>query len=370
MTIIPPNFPKTTVGGRLTAFWRGFVTPSRFAFTLTVAVFAATAALACLLITPATLAGPMGVYLPRSTKDTEAFATREALQLAITPVADSAPRLYVVSDSILAHVFASDEQTAQAMAAVTSRPWRVAFLTTPLQGPLDEAALAEYATKQRPGVVVLSLGFDRFGLKKDDLVAQYRMGRVGVRSDWADKAVASLDEEPQGRTGIYVIDNRNFLLRNVSVAMARALVRKPAERRIDAYLMHPPLDAAGLAGQREAVLKHLRGPTQADDVGVKLLGETVQRLEANGNVVVFVENPVSEDLYEGAADRARYAAYLKRSEAMATAMGGTYCRLAASFQPAPAQFPDYIHVDDPDAQAKLRLALANCVVSALNKEAK
>ena len=75
---------------------------------------------------------------------------------------------------------------------------------------------------------------------------------------------------------------------------------------------------------------------------------------------------MSEDLYEGAADRALYKAYLERSKAMATEMGGTYCRLADSFQPAPAAFPDYIHVDDPAAQAKLRLALANCIASALN----
>lgn len=370
MTIIPPTFPKTTIGGKLTAFWRGFVTPSGPALTLMLAVFAITAVAACLLVTPRTLIGPMGAYLPRSTKDTEAFATREALRLATAPTQDDAPRLYVVSDSILAHAFASDELTAAAMRSATSEPWEVAFLTTPLQGPFDEATLAESATKQRPGVVVLSLSFDRFGLKKDDLVAQYRMGRVGVRSDWADAAIASIGEEPVKRTGIYVIDNRNFLLRNASVAMARALVGKPAERRIDAYLMHPPLSESQLAGQREAILKHLRAPVPADDVGVELLAETVHRLKAAGNTVVFVENPVSDTLYETPADRALYDAYIDRSTALASELGVSYCRLAAGYQPTPAMFPDYIHVDDRAAQARLRDVLAQCVVAALDKKAR
>lgn len=370
MTIIPPTFAKTTIGERLTAFWRGFVTPTPFALGLMLTVFAVTALLACVLVTPRAVVGQMGAYLPRSTKDTEAFATREALRLAISPAPKDAPRLYVVSDSILAHAFASDRLTAEAMQTATSHPWDVAFLTTPLQGPFDEAALAEYATKQRPGVVVLSLSFDRFGLKKDDLIAQYRMGRVGVRSDWADEAVASVGEEPTRRTGIYVIDNRNFLLRNASIAMARALVGRPAERRIDAYLMHPPLSETALAGQRQAILKHLRAPVPPDDIGVELLTETVQRLKAAGNTVVFVENPVSETLYETAADRARYASYIERSTALARQLGVSYCQLAARFQPPPAVFPDYIHVDDRAAQARLRAVLADCVIAALDEKAR
>ena len=153
----------------------------------------------------------------------------------------------------------------------------------------------------------------------------------------------------------------------MSVTAARVLVVRPAERRIDAYLLHPPLDAAALASQRAGLLKHLRTPSRPDDVGIRLLAETVQRLKASGNSIVFVENPVSDALFEGPSDRALYAAYLQRSKSMAEPMG-FYCRLADSFQPAPAAFPDYIHVADVAAQAKLRHALARCVASTLDSK--
>jgi hypothetical protein len=361
---IKPTAARSPLALNLAAVWQGFVTPSPFAFAGMMAIFVAVAVAIFAGLTPQRISGPLGVYLPRSVRDHEAFATREAIRLSLPPAAgEPQQRVYVISDSVLAHAFASDTRLAAAITAASGRPTRVGFLATPLQGPIDQAALADVATRSRPGVVVLGLAFDEFAVVPSHLLELDRLGRLGVRSDWADADVRSLGGTPRPLTGNYVIDNRNFVLRNLRITLGRAALGRPALRRIDDYLPTPPVDPAYAGKVRAVMLGRLRTLPTTDTAGVVILTDTVRRLQARGNRVLLVEAPLSARLLDDPADQQRYAAYLTWSAALSRSLGTGYCRLADHYAPPPSAFPDLIHIVDPVAQARLRQALAACITA-------
>lgn len=344
------------------AFWDGFTAPTRLSLGLMVASLLATVLVAGLMVTPERLAGSLGDYLPRSTKDTEAFATREALILASpAAAADTRPHLYLIGNSLMAHALASEPGMTRVMKDRTGTDWSVHFLTTPLQGPIDEAAFADVATKQRPGVVVLALGFERFGAAASEYLQYYDMARLGFRSDWADDQVRMLGGKPTKRTGIYAVDNRNFLIRNAATMALRVVTGRAPERRIDAYLLGPRLTDKELVDRRIEIIKILRKGVEPDKLALDLLAETTKRLKARGNRVVYLELPVSPALLTAPADRALYDSYLAKAPAIAAKLGGEFCRPGPEAHPGPAAFPDFFHVDDRKAQALLREELAACI---------
>ena len=344
------------------ALWRGLIEPSTVAFSTMLGVFFAVTLLIAFGLTPATVAGPLGAYIPRSIKDSEGFATREALQLA-TPTADDRPRLVVIGNSIVAQSFASGALTARQMEEATGRPWRVAMLTTPLQGPLDEAALADVATRARPAVVMLSLGFERYGAPVREYDQLYQLRRLGFRSDWADRKAQGLGIAPFPTTGIYALDNRNFLLRNAGTAAFRLVTHSAQTPRVDTFLLDPPLTPAQHANRRVKIHDIFLKGVHPDRLSIDLLGDTVRRLQQRGSKVILFEQPIDEALLDGPADRALYDAYLAKSAAIAKATGAAYCRPTPVASAAPDAYPDFLHLGDPAAQAELRKSLASCAAA-------
>lgn len=356
--------PKTGLIGAFAEFWRGFVTPSLFAFGLTMTIFIIGAVLVVTMITPAFLAGPAGSYLPRSTRDSEAFVTREALRLAQPiPASDTRQRIYILGDSATAHAFASVKGVEDAIGAATGKPVVAGFLTTPLQRSLDEARLADYATRGRAGTVVFGVSFDHYGLTPEYLLQLDRLERLGLRSPWASRDILQLGGRPRRLFGNYMIDNRGFLLRDLRAMIGRMVLRKSATRRIDVYTRVPPATPAYIAAERVSELRTLRAFSPSTDVSVTLLGDTVGRLKARGNRILFVEIPVDDAMFETPEDIQRYTDYLAWSKALASRLGGDYCRLADYDKPPPSAYADLVHIVDPAIQAQLRQALAKCVAA-------
>ncbi len=370
MTAPTPGRPGPI--GLLTSFWSGFATPSATAAGLMLASGLVAAVAVCTLFTPQLVAGPMGQYLSRSIYDNESYATREALGLALTAqAADKGARsLYLISDSNNAHAFASDTETAAALERSTGKPWRATFMTTGSQGPLDEATLADYATRHGPGVVILSGSFERFGDDREEMLRYYHMERLGIRSDWADQKLRDDGIKPRWRTGVYAIDNANFMLQHGGMMLLRALVHKAVPRQIDNFVPRHATDERQRAMQRRIVIGRLRHGIDPRGFGVRYLTDTVHKLQARGNVVIFAEETNSADLFYGPQDRALYDVYLAKSKALAQSLGAGYCRLADAYDPPPSAYSDYVHVIDRTVQARLRQALAECVAAELKSRGK
>ena len=345
----------------LLALWTGCTQPTRFSFLLMIVVLVSTTLLMVVGVTPRTLAGPLGDYVPRSAENDEAFATIQALRLADpqAPVG-KAPRVYVIGNSRIAQTFASDEKLKHSLQTLTHRDWDVFFLTTGRQGALDETALAEFATKRQPGVVILSASFDRYEDDVAELMKYYRMARIGYRSDWADEQVRQiLHTRPRSRTGIYLVDNRKFFLLNAGAASLRLVSQTPAERKIDAYIYKQ--NAHKLATYRATILKSLRINYIPKKLSVSILADTVRRLQERGNKVILFDVPVSSELVSSDADRKRYAIHLQGAAALSSRLGAYYCRPSDEATPPPQAYRDYFHIADPAVQEQMRMLLAQCV---------
>ncbi len=352
---------STRLGEVGSAFWSGFTTPSLFALAVMVVAFVATALGVFVGVTPTRLAGPLAPYLARGSTDAEGFATSEAFKLAYGPKTPGGPpRLYVIGNSLIAQALASDERMTANLQDATRRDWDVRFLISPLQGALDEAALADYATRQTPGIVMLSSGFDRLGSDTADLLKYYRMARLGFRSEWPDEQVRSiLQARPRRTTGNFLFDNRFFFIRNASMISLRYATRQPAEHRIDSYIFEQT--DIKLTTYSAEILKNLKANYRPGKIAVDLLTDTATRLKARGNRIVLFEAPISPALLARPADRERYEIHLQEMARISANLGAYYCRLPDGVAVPPSIFRDYYHIADPAWQERLRVRLAECV---------
>ena len=349
------------------ALWAGFVQPSFLALAVMAVVFVTAASGILFGVTPSVMAGTLGQYVPRASDDSEGFATRDAYRLADPTVpAGDKPRLYVVGNSLIAQALASKPALERDLRIASDRDWNVTVMTTPLQGPLDEAALADFATRQHPGTVVLSIGFDRFYSNQNQLLRYYKMARLGLRSDLVDEQVRDiLKAKPRRQTGVFLVDNRNFVLRNATMTGLRFLAQYPAEQKIDVYLFEQT--HVKLSTYSREILNSLRANYRHDGVAVKLLESTAAMLRERGSHIVFFQIPISDALLTDPADRRRYDIHLANSVALAKRLGGYYCEPRADARPPSQAFRDYYHIADPASQEKLRVTLARCVTDA-NRE--
>lgn len=371
MPIPSESFAKsrsTRLGEVGSAFWSGFTTPSLFALVVMVVAFVATALGVFVGVTPTQLAGPLAPYLARGSTDAEGFATSEAYKLAYGPkTVGGPPRLYIIGNSLIAQALASDERMTADMHRATRRDWDVRFLISPLQGALDEAALADYATRQTPGIVMLSSGFDRLGSDTAELLKYYRMARLGFRSEWPDEQVRSiLNARPRRTTGNFLFDNRFFFIRNASMISLRYATRQPAEYRIDSYVFKQT--DIKLSTYSTEILNNLKANYRPGKIAVDLLTDTATRLKARGNRIVLFEAPISPALLANPVDRERYEIHLQEMARLSANLGAYYCRLPDGVAVPPSIFRDYYHIADPAWQARLRARLAECVADVTRGE--
>ena len=353
------------------AFWTGFVQPTRFALLLMIATFTAGALAMGLGITPSTLAGRLGDYIPSNFADSDAFLTVRMFRMAEdkTPP-DSNPNLYAVGDSLLAHAFASETGLEAALQTTTGRKWHAAMLTTPQQMVLDSSALIDVATKKDPGIVVMAFGAGRLTADKAGELHSYRLARLGFRSKWQDEQVRLLGEKPRRVTGNYVMDNRNFLLRNTADAVRNLLYFGPPVRRIDAYTIGIHLSPKEWETFHDTVLSDLRNAaSHPNPTTIRLLEDTARRLEARGNKLIIFEPPISDRTFTRQSDRRDYQNYLKLAAQLTARLGGYYC-FPSDVHPPVSAFADFHHVTDPYWQGRLRVALAKCVEDATTSKGK
>ncbi len=284
------------------SFWAGFTQPTRVALFMMPVVLGLTCLTIFNSVTPAALAGSLGRYLPIAGDDANGFATREALRIAHgneVPVGSS--HIFIPGNSIIAQAFASDLKLKQNLEVETGKSWNVTFLTTPLQGALDEIALLDVATRKHPGVVVLSASPDRLNSDVNHLLKYYRYGRLGFRSERADQQVEHILKAPPRRhTGIYLVDNRPFFSWNGLPMAQRAIARWPAQRKIDIYLL-PQTAASQRKLKAEALKNHRPG-----QVAVSLLTDSVAFLKARGNRILFFRVPISPATLTSPRDRQLY----------------------------------------------------------------
>lgn len=341
-------------------FWEGFSTPSALAFRVFCIALAATCAFCLWFFSETTLAGPLGRYLPRTGQDAEGFATHEALRAGHT--APDRPRIVILGTSTLAQAIGPGKTLKDGLLAATGHDWEIVNLTTPLQAPTDQFALAERALDSQgadspPVIVVLGFGLQRLRWTAARTLEMAAMPRLGLRSAWADAEMTQLGGTPQPRSGFYLRDNLDFVLINGSEALMRLVLLSPAKRRIDSYAEGGPhgprLEARRIMGEDiRAGLPQL-APLQA---GIERLAA---HLAARPNTrLVLIEEPLSPALVADQGLAAVQAEFVPAMAAFSARTGIPYWLVDRESGLEAADFFDDLHVLPGPAQARFQAALA------------
>lgn len=177
------------------ALWQGFSEPSMLAFRVFLVALAATLVFCLWFFSIATLAGPMGRYLPRSALDAEGFATHEALRTGHEMPRH--PRLIILGTSTVAQAIGSGVAMEKQIDAGTGKDWQVVMLVTPLQSPVEQFALIETALASQtadspPVIVALGFGVQRLRWTPEQTLRFVTHPRLGLSSDWADDEVRAI----------------------------------------------------------------------------------------------------------------------------------------------------------------------------------
>jgi hypothetical protein len=188
------------------------------------------------------------------------------------------------------------------------------------------------------------------------------LARLGLRSDLADDQVKNiLKASPKRRSGIFVIDNKLFFLRNANTIGVRLLTMQPAKQQVDNFIYNQTPEH--LVVYKKRILQSLRQNYQHGDVAVSLLASTINTAKARGSKVILFQTPVSEAILADPADRKRYDIHVKKSAALAARLGVQYCSPPANGALPGRIFKDYYHLQDPAWQEKFRMILAKCVAA-------
>ena len=343
------------------AFLDGFVESSRAAFFAMLAGMGLMIALAAWYFSYATLSGPSGAYLARSSADVDGHATYRALQLG--GQVDNRPTVLILGSSVSASAFAFEDLTAEAISNETGQDWRVGLLTTALQSPVDQFALIETALqsadrKTQPVVIVLGVDVTLNGWTPEKILEIDSEPRLGIRSDWADDEIARLGGTPRPRSSFYIAENWRFFIVNGGKAMMRFLTRTAAVPRLDIFAPDENLPRNQRDG--DLIANQIRTSFKPDNDGIleslRVLSDHLDSFD-NARLILLHELP-SPDLVKDAqlediiaAERARYIDFAQE-------IGAQYWSPFTELNIPAEAFHDSYHIGQAVTQQRLRAALA------------
>ncbi len=351
----------------LAAAWQGFSEPSALAFRTFLLSLAATLGLCLWYFSPATLAGPMGAFLPRSALDAEGFATRAALHTGHVP--PDRPRLILLGTSAVAQSIGTGTLLKDRIEAGTGVAWDVVNLATPQQSPTDQFALAETAlasqTAESPlALVAVGFGAQRLRWTTEQTLGFHAMGRLGVAHTWADDEARLLGGTVPARTGFYIPDNWSFVLLNGSEALMRLLLQTPARQDTDQYVHGASMESAA----RHALIgRETRSGVARMDAYLDQIARLADRVALVPNTrMVLIEETISPALV---AEQRLSGPRAELETALAQRGPGRmppFWPIVAEADLTAADYFDELHVLSGTPQDRVQVALSDRVIAEWN----
>ena len=363
MTLAPRRPPpsRSALAVWLGEFAEGFTKPSRLSAGVCVVSFVVTLAVALWFFSALVLSGPFGRFLAKSDSDAEAAATYRALELRRSP--PDSPQLLILGSSAMANAIASEQAMQVELQRSTGERWSVSILTTPAQSTLDQltlinAALGPPPGPRRPVVIAIEMSLMREKASVPRLLELERMGRLGVRSEWADAAVRDFGGRPRERSGVYLLDNYSFAILHGDKALLRLFLDRAAKVRTDGFGPPAPLPPAR-RGRRQ-ILAELLAPHPARPLVYAVIDKLFRRLHPYPNVhVVFVESKLSPDFVAATGVQAMQAAADARARAFAATHGAEYWPIVTEAGVGSRAYYDDLHIETGPDQGRIRTALAH-----------
>ena len=347
----------------LSASWQGFSEPSPLAFRSFCLSLILTLGLCLWFFSPATLAGPMGRFLPRSAFDSEGFSTRAALRTG--HLAPDRPSLILVGTSTVAQAIGAGTMLRDRINAGTGREREVVNLATPLQSPTDQFALLETAlasqTAESPlALVAVGFGVQRLRWTPEMTSEFFAKSRLGVASGWADEEARLLGAPVPERTGFYILDNRSFVLVNGSEALIRLALQQSARQDTEQF-------ARGISRetpQRHAVIgQEIRNGVDRQTVYLDQIARLANRVATIPNTrMVLIEEALSPSLIAEQGLAGPRAALDEALRQRKDAGLPDFWPIMTESSLSAADYFDELHIQTGVPQAQVQTALADHVI--------
>ena len=343
-----------------TEFRSGFLEPSTTAFFSMLFGLAVGCGTLLWFFSPSTIATPVGKYLPRSSSDAAAFATRTALVLGSTPA--RSPRLLIFGASTVAQAISTGSVLSAEIQRLSGMYWDVHVLTTPVQSPLDQLALIEAALEKHnpegpPVLIVLGVGLQRLGWNKERLSLYEDIARIGIRSVWVDEELVALGLRPRPRIGIYLLDNPRFVMGERIETVIRLALQRPVLQRVDIYSNGTPLNLDKRPSK--AILSQIAAGQADASTYFGLHANLAERLNAYPGVhLALIEEPLAPDFLKARGLLDQQATMHHTLTDLTRTIGAVYWPIASEAGLATADYHDNRHLKRGQAQDRFQIALA------------
>lgn len=332
-------------------FWAGMTDLSALSLWVMLAVFLPVAGLTIWLFSPGVMAGAMGAFVPRSSRDADAFALVEALRMRQDH--GRHPTILFLGSSTVAQMVAEGDWLASALPGDTAGDWRLRILTTPLQSPLDQLRLLETALADRPAdaapvIVVIGMGLTRLGWTDTRMLESDKASRIPLQSAWADAELASRGAVVPQPWSVWVLDHRDFVALNGPKSLIRLALGHPAHRDVDTYAR-----GSGPGERQQAALRSsiAAGIAEREDF-YALYEHIARRLQSlPGVTVVFLEETLSPDFLQAGGIEAEADRFRNEIGALAARVGAEFWPVVTEAELTSGDYFDALHIREGKAQA-------------------
>lgn len=340
------------------AFWQGIRDLSGLSLGICLAVATMVAGVTFWLFNPATMAGPMGAYIPRSTADAEAFATIEALRLAKAPA--EAPQALFFGSSSLAQMIGNAEHLEARLRDISADQWNLRILTTPRQSPFDQMRLIETAISSQtedssPIVLAIGIGLSRLGWTPERQRREDDVARIPLASTWAESEMRSLGMNIPSGAMFWTPEQKHFVILNGMKSLTRLVAQRPAKRVIDIYNEPGPDKAQAVV----RVTSRIEDAFAQRATFYALQERLVQRIQQTPNIqVVFIEEALSPEVVQAGRFEDELALFRQEVAEMARSQGATFWPVIEQANLETGDYFDALHILKGDAQQICQLRIA------------
>lgn len=317
--------------------------------------------------TPSTLSSRMGTFLPRTSGDSYAFVTVGAIRLSRNWI--DKPTVVALGSSTTEQALGDGRYFKEEIKKRNGSSWGFISLAAARQNPLDQIVLLETALlghemDSPPILILISASWLRMTWTVPRMLENRETRRIGLRSSWTESLLAGFATNSIGNgrwtTGVYAIDNPEFVCLKGTVALMRVLTGRPVTRNAASYSKGNPLVGEDRV-MRQVTPRYSKALENAE-VYLEIQRRFIKKLRIADNVhIVLVDEPFAPDALEAHGMVRIAQAADQRIARFATETGVEYWTPAADAAFTAEDFHDALHIKTGKPQERIQEALARYV---------
>lgn len=301
-----------------------------------------------LLANPTNIAASKPGLFAKGNIDHDAFSTWKLMNVRAQPE-NTKPLIAMVGASVELSSYGTETEIERAFERRYGVDVDVRNFSTDRQSLVEHYGVIEALPRTRPIIAIVGIGPARFTSDIERLREVVEGRRIGLSMPRVVDEGLTYGIEPPPSTGVYCIDNLNYLAARYPYVLAN-LLRQPPVQDESEYLnkKRPPDEFrkhnAMLAERFEDYDRHF-------DMNLKVLEDMQADLATAPNLrTVFVEHPVNPIFVRNFWGEANYQDHLARMRAWQQQSGATYWQIYLERDIGPDAYFDWAHIRTQQAR--------------------